>query len=102
MAGRFGKFTEAQTEAGTDTGTGKGNKKLHASSGIVEARGPHGQSVKRAFPLDTSDMQLCNEQGLDGFAGSPSNISHSLKGASAVQRNEPTKGKRSGWTWPNH
>lgn len=102
MAGKFGKFTEAETEAGTRTGTGRGNPKLHASSGIIDEKIGHGQSVKRAFPLDTSDMELRNEHGEEGFGGGPDYVGHSLKGATVVADNEPTGGKRSGWKWPDH
>ena len=102
MAGKFGKFSDASVEAGTDTGTGTGNPKLHESSGIVEERIGHGQTVKRAFPLDSSDMSVPNEQGMAGFRGGPDYLEHSLKGASVVADNEPTGGKRSGWKWPDH
>jgi hypothetical protein len=102
MAGKFGKFTDASVKAGTDTGTGKGNPKLHASSGIVDEAIGNGQTIKRAFPLDTSDMELRNEHGEQGFRGGPTNVEHSLKGASVVDKNEPTGGKRSGWKWPDH
>ena len=81
---RFGKFTEAEVEAGTDAATGRGNAKLHESSGIVEETVAHGQIVKRAYPLDTSDMTLPNEHGMEGFKGGPENVGHSLDGASAV------------------
>ena len=81
---RFGKFTEAEVEAGTDTGTGRDNAKLHASSGIVDEKVAHGQTVKRAYPLDTSDMTLPNEHGMDGWNGAPDNVRHSLDGAAAV------------------
>ena len=81
---RFGKFTEAEVEAGTDAGTGRGNAKLHESSGIVDETVAHGQTVKRAYPLDTSDMTLPNEHGMDGWRGAPDNVRHSLDGASAV------------------
>ena len=97
---RFGKFTEAEVEAGTDAGTGRGNAKLHASSGIVEETVAHGQKVKRAYPLDTSDMMLPNEHGMDGFRGGPTNVStHSLAGASAVPG--PHDGNESPYI-PNH
>jgi hypothetical protein len=96
---RFGKFTEAEVEAGTDAGTGRGNAKLHESSGIVEETVAHGQTVKRAYPLDTSDMTLPNEHGMDGFGGSPDNVRHSLDGASAVTR--PNDGNESPYI-PNH
>jgi len=102
MAGKFGKFTDAETEAGTATGTGKGNPKLHQSSGITDADIGHGQTIKRAMPLDTSDMQLPNEDGMAGFRGGPTYLEHSLKGASVVADNQPTGGKRSGWKWPDH
>ena len=36
--GRFGKFTEAEVTTGTDAGTGRGNPKLHESSGIVDEK----------------------------------------------------------------
>ena len=81
---RYGKFTEAEVEAGTDAGTGRGNRKMHESSGITEETVVHGQTVKRAYPLDTSDMTLPNEHGMDGWQGSPDNVRHSLDGASAV------------------
>jgi hypothetical protein len=99
---QYGKFTEPAVEAGTRTGTGHAPG-MHPSSGITDVRGgAPGQTIKRAFALDTSDMELHNEQGLEGFEGGTSNVSHSLKGASAVARNEPTGGKRTGWKWPNH
>jgi len=82
---RFGKFTEAEVNAGTDTGTGRGNPKLHESSGIVDLPGHRTQTIKRAYPLDTSDMELPNETGMAGFKGGPDNLRHSLTGASAVQ-----------------
>jgi hypothetical protein len=97
--GRFGKFTEAEVEAGTDAGTGRGNKKLHESSGIVEETVAHGQTVKRAYPLDTSEMTLPNEHGMDGWNGSPDNVRHSLDGASAVMG--PNDGNESPYI-PNH
>ena len=84
---RFGKFTAAEVEAGTDAGTGRGDAKLHESSGIVEEKVAHGQTVKRAYPLDTSDMTLPNEHGMEGFGGGPENLRHSLTGASAVADN---------------
>ena len=83
--GRFGKFTEAEVEAGTDAGTGRGNPKLHESSGIVDETVAHGQTVKRAYPLDTSDMELPDERGAK-MGGSVTNVAHSLKGASVVSR----------------
>jgi hypothetical protein len=85
--GRFGKFTEAQVKAGTDAGTGRGNPKLHESSGIVDVPGYRTQTIKRAYPLDTSDMELPNETGMAGFGGSETNLKHSLTGPSAVQDN---------------
>jgi hypothetical protein len=85
--GRFGKFTEAEVEAGTDAGTGRGNPKLHESSGIEDMPGYRTQTIKRAYPLDTSDMTLPNEHGMEGFAGGPENLGHSLTGASAVADN---------------
>lgn len=54
------------------------------------------------LPLDTSDMQLPNEDGMAGFGGGPTYLEHSLKGASVVADNEPTGGKRTGWKWPDH
>jgi hypothetical protein len=94
---RFGKFTEPEVEA--DAGTGRGNAKLHESSGIVDETVAHGQTVKRAYPLDTSDMALPNEHGMDGFGGSPDNVRHSLDGASAVMG--PNEGNESPYI-PNH
>jgi hypothetical protein len=85
--GRFGKFTEAEVKAGTDAGTGRGNPKLHESSGIVDVKGFRTQTIKRAYPLDTSDMELPNETGMAGFGGSTENLKHSLTGPSAVQDN---------------
>ena len=97
---RFGKFTAAEVEAGTNAGTGRGNAKLHASSGITEDTVVHGQIVKRAYPLDTSDMTLPNEHGMDGFRGGPTNLStHSLDGSSAVMG--PHDGNESPYI-PNH
>ena len=96
---RFGKFTEAEVEAGTEAGTGRGNAKVHESSGIVEETVAHGQTVKRAYPLDTSDMTLPNEHGMDGWNGSPDNVRHSLDGASAVMG--PNDGNDSPYI-PNH
>jgi hypothetical protein len=90
--GRFGKFTEAEVEAGTDAGTGRGNAKLHESSGIVDMPGYRTQTIKRAYPLDTSDMMLPNEHGMDGFGGSETNLAHSLTGASAVVDNRGDDG----------
>jgi hypothetical protein len=98
--GKFGKFSEASVAAGTATGTGSNKKKLHSSSGIVDSKVAHGQTVKRAFPLDTSDMSLPNEQGLEGFGGSPTSVRHSLSGASVVQDNGPG-GNKSKYI-PNH
>ena len=72
--GRFGKFTEAEVKAGTDAGTGRGNPKLHESSGIEDVKGFRTQTIKRAYPLDTSDMELPNETGMAGFGGSPENL----------------------------
>src|SRR5215470_11369317 len=97
---RFGKFTEAEVEAGTDAGTGRGNAKLHESSGIVDETVAHGQTVKRAYPLDTSDMTLPNEHGMDGFRGGPTNLAtHSLEGGTAVMG--PHDGNESPYI-PNH
>ena len=96
---RFGKFTEAEVEAGTEAVTGRGNAKVHESSGIVEETVAHGQTVKRAYPLDTSDMTLPNEHGMDGWNGSPDNVRHSLDGASAVMG--PNDGNDSPYI-PNH
>jgi len=84
---RFGKFTEAEVEAGTDAGTGRGNPKLHESSGIEDMPGYRTQRIKRAYPLDTSDMTLPNEHGMEGWNGGPENLKHSLTGASAVVDN---------------
>jgi hypothetical protein len=84
MARKFGKFTEPEVEAGTRTGTGKGSAKLHPSSGIVDEKAAHGQAIRRAFALDTSDMELRDEHG-GKVAGSPTNLRHSLTTASAVQ-----------------
>jgi hypothetical protein len=84
---RFGKFTEAEVAAGTDTGTGRGNAKLHESSGIEDLPGYRTQTIKRAYPLDTSDMMLPNEHGMEGWKGGPENLKHSLTGASAVVDN---------------
>ena len=64
-----------------------GNPKLHESSGIVDLPGFRTQSIKRAYPLDTSDMELPNETGMAGFKGSETNLKHSLTGPSAVQDN---------------
>ena len=97
--GRFGKFTEAEVEAGTDAGTGRGNPKLHESSGIEDMPGYRTQTIKRAYPLDTSDMTLPNEHGMDGFQGAPDNVRHSLDGASAVMG--PNDGNESPYI-PNH
>ena len=97
--GRFGKFTEAEVEAGTDTGTGRGNAKLHESSGIESLPGYRTQTIKRAYPLDTSDMMLPNEHGMEGFRGGPKNVGHSLDGASAVMG--PNDGNESPYI-PNH
>jgi hypothetical protein len=96
---KFGKFTEASVKAGTAAGTGSGNAKLHGSSGIVDEKGANGQTVRRAFPLDTSDMSLPNERG-GSLGGSTSNLGHSLSGASAVQGVAPG-GKKSPYI-PNH
>jgi hypothetical protein len=96
---RFGKFTEAEVRAGTDAGTGRGNPKLHESSGIVDLPAAHGQEIKRAYPLDTSDMELPNETGMDGFKGGTDNVRHSLDGASAVMG--PNDGNESPYI-PNH
>src|SRR5215470_4813454 len=96
---RFGKFTEAEVEAGTDAGTGRGNPKLHESSGIENMPGHRTQTIKRAYPLDTSDMMLPNEHGMDGFGGGTSNVRHSLDGASAVMG--PNDGNESPYI-PNH
>ena len=90
--GRFGKFTEAEVTTGTDAGTGRGNPKLHESSGIVDLPGYRTQTIKRAYPLDTSDMELPNERGMAGLAGSETNLKHSLTGASAVQDNRGEDG----------
>jgi hypothetical protein len=70
--GRFGKFTEAEVEAGTDAGTGRGNPKLHESSGIVEEKVAHGQTVKRAYPLDTSDTAWRDGKARPTTCGTPS------------------------------
>src|SRR5262249_16014859 len=96
---RFGKFTEAQVKAGTDTGTGRGAANLTESSGMVEEKGGQGQTVKRADRLDTSDMTLPNEHGMDGFSGGTDNVRHSLDGASAVMG--PNDGNESPYI-PNH
>lgn len=98
-SGRFGKFSEASVKAGTDAGTGRGNPKLHGSSGIVEVSAAHGQKIKRAYPLDTSDMELPNETGMAGFGGGTGNVGHSLDGASAVMG--PNDGNKSPYI-PNH
>ena len=98
---RFGKFTEAEVKAGTDTGTGRDNAKLHASSGIVDEKVAHGQTVKRAYPLDTSDMELKGERLEEQtWGGSKTNVKHSLSGASAVMDNGPG-GNKSPYI-PNH
>jgi hypothetical protein len=97
--GRFGKFTEAEVRTGTAAGTGKGNPKMHASSGIYDEKAEHGQTIKRTAPLDTSDMELPNERGMAGFGGSPTNLKHSLTGnASAVTE---SSGNESPYV-PNH
>jgi hypothetical protein len=88
---QYGKFSEAEVEAGTKTGTGK-TPSIHPSSGIFEEAGERGQTIKRAFGMDTSDMELEGERGGD-CGGSTTNVSHSLKGISANPG--PDKGNKS-------
>jgi hypothetical protein len=59
-------------------GTGK-------SSGIVDSKGGvDGQTIKMAYPQDNvHGLRLDNERG-GPVRGGPTNISHSLKGASVV------------------
>ncbi len=97
----YGKFTEAKVKTGTEAGTGEDEHKLHRSSGIVDCKAEHGQTVKRAYPLDTSDMELPGERLEDRtWGGSKTNLKHSLSGASAVQDNGPG-GNKSPYI-PNH
>ena len=88
---QYGKFTEADVEAGTSTGTGK-TPSIHPSSGIFDEAGERGQTIKRAFGMDTSDMELDGERA-EMTGGSTTNVSHSLKGISANPG--PNKGNKS-------
>ncbi len=97
----YGKFTEVKVKTGTEAGTGEDEHKVHRSSGIVDCKVEHGQTVKRAYPLDTSDMELPGERLEDRtWGGSKTNLKHSLSGASAVQDNGPG-GNKSPYI-PNH
>lgn len=64
---------------GNDTGSGK-------SSGIKTSSVPGGKLVT-SFPPDTvHGVDLQNTKGGGKFGGSTSNLSHSLRGSSAVQK----------------
>lgn len=56
------------------------------SKGVVTSSLPHGDKDKVSYPQDNAGgMKLPNETG-GKMGGSPTNLSHSLSGASAVQK----------------
>lgn len=56
------------------------------SKGVVTRSLPRGDNLKTSYPPDNvSGMKLPNTTG-DKMGGSPTNLSHSLSGASAVQK----------------
>ena len=64
----------------TKNPTGEGK-----STGMVRKEIGDGQSILSAYPQDNvHGMSLDNERG-GSFRGGPTNLSHSLKGTSAVQ-----------------
>lgn len=64
----------------TESNMGEGK-----SSGIDDEKGAFGQTIKCAYPQDNvHGMELSDTKG-GSMRGSPTNLSHSLKGASAVQ-----------------
>lgn len=82
-------FTES------NMGTGK-------SSGIYDEKADNGQTIKCAYPQDNvHGMNLPNERG-GSFRGSPTNLGHSLKGASAVQDGPGAAGPVKHTRIPNH
>lgn len=55
------------------------------SSGIYDEKADFGQTIKCAYPQDNvHGMKLEDERG-GSFRGGPTNLDHSLRGASAVQ-----------------
>lgn len=77
----------------TGNSTGKGK-----SEGIYDQSIGDGQSIKSAFPQDNvHGLDLTNTRG-GSFAGSPTNLKHSLTGTAAVQEGPgaagPVKHKR--------
>jgi hypothetical protein len=53
----------------------------------VTAKGPRGMTVRRDFARDNSNFELSDTRG-GKMGGSDTNLSHSLTGASAVQRSK--------------
>lgn len=71
---------------GNPTGDGK-------SKGIKDTKVPEG-TIKSAFPQDNVHGYDCpNDMEGGPFGGSPTNLKHSLTGASAVQRGSGGGGK---------
>lgn len=63
------------------------------SSGIVDHKADFGQTIKMAYPQDNvHGMELPDERG-GSMRGGVTNLSHSLKGASAVQDGPGAAGK---------
>lgn len=79
----------------TNMGTGK-------STGIKDEKASFGQTIRSAYGQDNvHGMSLPDEMG-GSFRGGPTNLSHSLKGASAVQDGPGAAGPVKHTRIPNH
>jgi hypothetical protein len=86
----------------TDTVFTKNNLGEGKSTGIVDTKANHGQVIKSAYPQDNQHgMELSDERG-GSVRGGPTNLSHSLSGASAVQDGPGAAGSVKHVRIPNH
>jgi len=79
------KFTSAEIERGDEAAGREAASGKETPDAMVTKRIRRGQKILSAYPLDTSDMELPDEQG-GKMGGSVTNVAHSLKGASVVSR----------------
>jgi hypothetical protein len=81
----------------TETNLGEGK-----SSGIYDEKAKFGQTIKCAYPQDNvHGMKLKDEMG-GTVHGGPTNLDHSLRGASAVQDGPGAAGKTKSTRIANH
>lgn len=78
---------------GNSTGKGKSEGMCTSKAGGSGAKGGSGQKILSAYPQDNvHGVDLPDTRG-GSFRGGPTNLSHSLKGTSAVQEGPGAAGK---------